>query len=83
MTSQTPSPARQMLNKVPEVTLYFWVIKIMATTVGETAADYLNETLGFGLVNTSYVTAALLAFVLGVQFLLRKYVPPATGWPSS
>ncbi|MCW3022317.1 MAG: hypothetical protein JWR30_1639, partial [Conexibacter sp.] len=30
-----------MLNKVPEVTLYFWVIKIMCTTVGETAADYL------------------------------------------
>ncbi len=38
-----------MLNKVPEVTLYFWIIKILCTTVGETAADYLNETLSFGL----------------------------------
>ena len=38
-----------MLNKVPEVTFYFWVIKIMCTTVGETAADYLNDNLGFGL----------------------------------
>ena len=40
---------REMLCKVPEVTLYFWIIKIMATTVGETAADYLNVNLGFGL----------------------------------
>ena len=46
---------RQMLNKVPEVTLFFWVIKIMCTTVGETAADYLNDNLGFGLTNTTYV----------------------------
>ena len=36
---------RQMLNKVPEVTIYFWIIKVLCTTVGETAADYLNETL--------------------------------------
>src|SRR6478672_2224322 len=66
---------RQMLNKVPEITLFFWVIKIMCTTVGETAADYVNETLGFGLVNTTYVAGALLAFLLIVQFMLRGYVP--------
>ena len=35
--------AREMLNKVPEVTLYFWVIKMLCTTVGETASDYLND----------------------------------------
>jgi uncharacterized membrane-anchored protein len=66
---------RTMLNKVPEITLYFWVIKIMCTTVGETAADYLNDNLGFGLTNTTYVTGALLAVLLLVQFRLRKYVP--------
>src|SRR3954468_16480558 len=71
------SVARQMLNKVPEVTLYFWVIKIMCTTVGETAADYLNENLGFGLTNTTYFTGALLAVLLAVQFRLRRYVPVA------
>ena len=65
-----------MLNKVPEVTLFFWIIKIMATTVGETAADYLNETLGFGLTNTTYVVGALLIVGLGFQFRTRKYVPP-------
>jgi uncharacterized membrane-anchored protein len=64
-----------MLNKVPEVTLYFWVIKILCTTVGETAADYLNDTLGFGLTNTSYVMSALLIAVLVFQFRTRKYVP--------
>ena len=40
--------ARVLLNKVPEVTIFFWVIKILATTVGETAADFLNDTLGLG-----------------------------------
>src|SRR3954462_1223387 len=69
------SVARQMLNKVPEVTLYFWIIKIMATTIGETAADYLNENLGFGLTNTTYVAGALLVVLLGAQFSLGRYVP--------
>lgn len=66
---------RTMLNKVPEVTLYFWIIKILCTTVGETAADYLNETLGFGLDNTSLLTTALLVVALVFQFRARRYVP--------
>jgi len=66
---------RTMVNKVPEVTVYFWVIKILCTTVGETAADYLNDTLGFGLDNTSLVMAALLIVVLVFQFSARRYVP--------
>jgi uncharacterized membrane-anchored protein len=66
---------RRMLNKVPEVTIYFWVIKIMCTTVGETAADYLNVNLGFGLTSTTYVAGALLAAILAAQFGLRRYVP--------
>src|SRR3954465_13722184 len=70
------SPARRMFNKVPEVTLYFWVIKIMCTTIGETAADYLNDNLGFGLTKTTYVTGALLVALLVAQFRLRRYVPP-------
>ncbi len=67
--------ARKMLNKVPEITLYFWVIKILCTTVGETAADNLNENLGLGLSGTSYVMGAILIGVLVVQFRARKYVP--------
>lgn len=64
-----------MLNKVPEVTLYFWIIKILCTTVGETAADYLNTTLGFGLTNTTYVMGALLVLILAFQFKAKKYIP--------
>ncbi len=67
--------ARQMLNKVPEITVYFWVIKVLCTTVGETFADYLNENLGLGLTNTSYIMGALLIAVLVFQFRARKYVP--------
>jgi len=66
---------RQMLNKVPEVTIFFWIIKILCTTVGETAADYLNETLKLGLTGTSVVAAVLLIAVLVLQFRARKYVP--------
>src|ERR1700754_239372 len=70
-----PSLGRRMLNKVPEVTFYFWLIKIMCTTVGETAADYLNDTLGFGLTNTTIATGALLIALLAFQFRARRYVP--------
>jgi uncharacterized membrane-anchored protein len=71
----TTTMMRRMLNKVPEVTLYFWVIKILCTTVGETAADYLNDNLGFGLTNTTYLVGALLIAALVFQFRARKYVP--------
>jgi uncharacterized membrane-anchored protein len=64
-----------MLNKVPEITLYFWVIKILCTTVGETAADLLNENLGLGLTNTTYIMAVFLIATLVFQFRARKYVP--------
>src|SRR5258706_16098227 len=70
-----PSRLRQMLNKVPEVTLYFWIIKILCTTIGETAADYLNSTLNLGLNGTSLVMGALLVAVLVFQFRARKYIP--------
>jgi uncharacterized membrane-anchored protein len=66
---------RVMLNKVPEVTVYFWIIKILCTTVGESFADYINETLGFGLTNTTLVFSLALAVVLVAQFRLRRYVP--------
>jgi uncharacterized membrane-anchored protein len=64
-----------MLNKVPEVTLYFWVIKILCTTVGETAADTLNEKVGLGLTNTTYIMGALLIATLVAQFRSNKYIP--------
>ncbi|MBS1679615.1 MAG: hypothetical protein JST08_19765 [Actinobacteria bacterium] len=64
-----------MLNKVPEITVYFWVIKVLCTTVGETFADNLNENLGLGLTNTSYIMGAVLIAVIVAQFRVRRYVP--------
>jgi uncharacterized membrane-anchored protein len=69
------SLARALLNKVPEVTVFFWIIKILATTVGETLADFLNVDLGFGLTGTTWVMSALLAVALAAQFRLPRYVP--------
>lgn len=65
----------QMLNKVPEITLYFWIIKVLCTTVGETASDFLNVNLNFGLTGTSIVTGILLVIVLFFQFRAKKYIP--------
>jgi uncharacterized membrane-anchored protein len=64
-----------MLNKVPEVTVYFWLIKILCTTVGESFADYINETLGFGLTNTTVLFGVAFAVTLFFQFRLDRYVP--------
>jgi uncharacterized membrane-anchored protein len=69
------SNARKMLNKVPEITIFFWIIKILATTVGETAADFLNDNLNLGLTNTTIVVSGLLLITLFYQFKSRKYVP--------
>src|SRR5258707_9903705 len=70
-----PLTARQLLNKVPEVTLYFWIIKVLCTTVGETASDYLSENVGLGLTKTTFITGGLLIATLVFQFRARKYVP--------
>jgi uncharacterized membrane-anchored protein len=64
-----------MLNKVPEVTVYFWIIKVLCTTVGESFADYVNETLGFGLTNTTLMFSAAFVVALVAQFRLRRYLP--------
>jgi uncharacterized membrane-anchored protein len=64
-----------MLSKVPEVTIFFWIIKVLATTVGETAADFLGENLNLGLTVTTYIMTAFLVVALVYQFRSRKYVP--------
>ena len=76
MTTSRPTIAETLVNRVPEVTLVFWILKILATTIGETAGDLLSETLGLGTVVTSYVMGALLLVCLVFQFRARRYVPP-------
>ena len=64
-----------MLNKVPEVTTMFWVVKILSTTVGETCADFLAVRAGLGTTATSLLMAGLLAGALVLQLRARRYVP--------
>lgn len=76
--ASAPISAERPLNlwsKVPEVTAFFWIIKVLATTVGETAADYLNTTLHLGLTGTTLVMSIFLVASLVVQFRTKKYVP--------
>jgi uncharacterized membrane-anchored protein len=73
------APKRALASKVPEVTIYFWVIKVLCTTVGESAADFLNINLNFGLTGVSAVTGALLAAAMVAQFRAHRYVP-GTYW---
>lgn len=63
------------LNKVPEVTIVFWVIKVLATTVGETAADFLSFNLNLGLTGTSVVMTILLSIFMVMQIRSEKYTP--------
>ncbi len=64
-----------MLNKVPEVTLIFWLIKILSTTVGETGADYLAVNAGLGTMLTDALSVTLLLLVLWRQLSASRYVP--------
>lgn len=75
MTTTVGAKRATMLNKVPKVTVDFWLIKLLAVTVGETAADYMNLDLGLGLSNTSWILSAILIVALTIQFAQKKYVP--------
>ena len=67
--------AGKMLNKVPAITLFFWIIKVLCTTVGETASDFLNVNLNLGLTGTSVVMGLLLIVALVIQIKTKKYIP--------
>lgn len=64
-----------LYSKVPQVTVFFWVIKVLCTTVGETASDFLNVNLGLGLRGTSIAAGICLVVVLFFQFRAKKYIP--------
>lgn len=74
--SRTAAP-RVLLNKVPEVTVWFWLIKILCTTVGESFADWINMQLGVGLVATAIIFTVVFAAVLAWQMRTTRYRPAA------
>jgi uncharacterized membrane-anchored protein len=66
---------KQLAVKVPAVTAFFWIIKVLATTVGETFSDWINTTLGFGLINTTIVMSVVLVVLLAWQLSTTSYRP--------
>jgi uncharacterized membrane-anchored protein len=64
-----------LLVKVPAVTLFFWLLKIFSTTVGETLGDTLNDGFGLGLANAGLLMLVITIVLLGLQLSLKKYVP--------
>lgn len=73
--SADPSPRSSAISKVPEVTVWFWIIKVLCTTVGESVADWINTGLGVGLVTTAVLFTVVLGAVLVWQMRLPRYVP--------
>ena len=69
------SEAHSRYNRVPKVTADFWLIKLMAVTMGETAADYINVQMGLGLTTTSLLMSAVLLGALAWQFRQKRYFP--------
>lgn len=69
------APRQMRPNRVPQVTPHFWLIKLMAVTMGETGADYLAVNLGLGLAKTSVIMTAVLVLALLLQFSRQRYVP--------
>ncbi len=70
-----PKTRASLLCKVPQVTVFFWMIKVLCTTVGETASDFLNVNMGLGLKGTSVAVGLCLLIVLAAQFHARRYIP--------
>src|ERR1043165_7793998 len=63
------------LNKVARITLLFWLMKVVATTLGETLGDFISMTLNLGYATGIGITLAFFLVVLGIQLTLKQYVP--------
>ena len=64
-----------MQNKVPEVTLGFWVVKILATTLGETGGDTVTMTMDLGYLTGSAIFLLALIVLVGIQIAAKKFHP--------
>jgi uncharacterized membrane-anchored protein len=65
------------LNRVAGITLFFWIVKILSTTVGETAADFIAVNMKVGLIGTTLLMGLVTIIVIIWNFKQKKYVAPA------
>lgn len=75
MTVNLTTDQRAALTKVPEVTLVFWVIKIAATTLGETGGDSVTMTLNWGYLVGTAIFLSLLVVLVAVQIMAKRFHP--------
>jgi uncharacterized membrane-anchored protein len=68
--------SRQIWNKLPELTLLFWITKITATTLGETGGDLLAQTLGVGYATSTLIFFAFFLVMVSIQLASKRYIPP-------
>jgi uncharacterized membrane-anchored protein len=62
-------------NKLPHITLIFWIMKISATTLGETAGDLMSQTLDVGYATSTIILMSIFAIVLIAQLMVRRHHP--------
>src|SRR4029078_2352060 len=72
---QTSRFPENYANKVPEVTLGFWIIKILATTLGETGGDTVTMTLNLGYLTGTAIFLSVLVVLVGIQIAAKKFHP--------
>jgi uncharacterized membrane-anchored protein len=65
----------EKLNKVAQLSLLFWIMKIIATTLGETLGDYIAQTLNLGYTIGLVITVIFFTIVLSFQLMAKKYIP--------
>ena len=75
--NSTGTPGLPVLNRVAGLTVFFWIIKILSTTVGETAADFVSADLGLGLTNTALIMGVVTVAAVAWQLRIKKYYAPA------
>ena len=80
MSPTTSATVKAGLRRVPEVTLTFWIIKTLSTTVGETGADFLAFNLGWGMPVTTIIMLGLMGVLLFLQFFRYKRYVAANYW---
>ena len=75
MSDETIEHRKSILSKVPEVTLAFWIVKVLATTLGETGGDALSMTLNLGYAVSSLIFLGFFAVTLSAQMKATRYHP--------
>ena len=74
-TKMPLTPGQYVLRKLPHITALFWALKILATTLGETAGDYFSQTLGLGTLHSAMLLLAIFLVAVTIQLRASRFHP--------